>query len=77
MSDFKQAIRNMQEMARPYLTGLIATLFNSVLVIAYFRGDLSIADYIQSVGPTNAMIIGFWFGERAALKNSSNRERLE
>ncbi len=68
MSDFKKTVQHMQELARPYLTALIATLFNAVLAIAYFQGNLSIGDYIQSVGPTNAMIIGFWFGERAALK---------
>jgi hypothetical protein len=77
MSDFKRTVQHLQGLARPYLTALIATLFNAVLAIAYFQGNLSIGDYIQSVGPTNAMIIGFWFGERAALKVPSGKESIE
>ena len=55
--------------ARPYLTALIATLFNGVCAWAAMTGRLSPKDYITAIGPTNAMIIGFWFGERAALKH--------
>lgn len=54
--------------ARPYLTALIATLFNGICAWAALTGKLTIIEYITAVGPTNSMIIGFWFGERAALK---------
>jgi hypothetical protein len=69
MNEIKEFAMSLQEFARPYLTILIATLFNVLLACAYFMGDLSIVEYITAVGPTNGMIIGFWFGERAALKD--------
>lgn len=75
--DFKKLSKDIQDFARPYLTVLIATVFNLLLAIAYFRGDLGITEYITSVGPTNAMIIGFWFGERAALKVPGNVEKKD
>ena len=68
MNEIKKVANQLQELARPYLTILIATIFNVLLAIAYFKGDLEIVEYITAVGPTNGMIIGFWFGERAALK---------
>jgi len=55
--------------ARPYLTALIATLFNGICAWAAVTKQISIMEYITAIGPTNAMIIGFWFGERAALKH--------
>jgi hypothetical protein len=61
----------LNRLARPYLTVLVATLFNGIAAYAYVKGDLTIRDYLMAIGPTNGMIIGFWFGERAALKQPS------
>ena len=60
----------LNKLARPYLTALIATLFNVLCAWAVVRGKLEVKEYIMAVGPTNAMIIGFWFGERTALKRA-------
>lgn len=61
----------LYRLARPYLTVLIATIFNVTCAYAWYVGDLKIVEYITAVGPTNSMIIGFWFGERAATKVST------
>jgi hypothetical protein len=58
----------LNRIARPYLTALVATIFNVMCAWEVHKGRLPIRDYILAVGPTNAMIIGFWFGEKAALK---------
>lgn len=52
---------------RPLLTIFISFTFNALLAWLTFTGKLPARDYLVSVGPTNAMIIGFWFGEKAAL----------
>lgn len=71
-----KVIRELAEafhgLARPYLTILIATMFNIIAAWAWYRGDLGIVEYLTAIGPTNGLIIGFWFGERAALKMPYN-----
>ena len=59
----------LHKLARPYLTALVATIFNGVLAYLVIMGKMPIGEYIAAVGPTNGMIVGFWFGERAALKD--------
>lgn len=63
-----QTVEGLNKLARPYLTVLITTVYNIALLIAVGIGALEVRDYILAIGPTNAMIIGFWFGERAATK---------
>lgn len=58
----------MNKLARPYLTVLITTIYNVTLLIALYFGKLETKEYIMAIGPVNAMVMGFWFGERAALK---------
>lgn len=55
-------------MGRPFLTALVTTIYNLALLIALVTQKLEVMQYITAVGPTNAMIIGFWFGERKATK---------
>lgn len=55
-------------LARPYLTVLITTIYNVTLLTALVMNKLEVREYILAIGPVNAMIMGFWFGERAALK---------
>jgi len=62
--------RGMNSMGRPFLTALVATIYNLALLVALITGELRVIEYITAVGPTNAMIIGFWFGERKALHES-------
>lgn len=68
MSMFAGLADGLNKIARPYLTVLITTIYNAALLIALYVGQLEVKEYILAIGPTNAMIIGFWFGERAALK---------
>ena len=79
MKSFFDALSNffnsLHKVVRPYLTMFIATLYNVVLVWAVIASKLEIKDYIASVGPTNAMILGFWFAEKAALKDPKSPEK--
>lgn len=59
----------LNKMVRPYLTFFITTLYNLVLVWAVLNDKMKLMEYITAVGPMNAMILGFWFGEKSALKN--------
>lgn len=70
-------MKKFNEIARPYLTALIATLFNIALIWALWMRLLDVKDYINAVGPTNAMIIGFWFGEKAALTDPKRHSGKE
>lgn len=58
----------LNKVARPYLTILITTIYNATLLIALWKGLLEVKEYILAIGPVNSMVMGFWFGERAALK---------
>lgn len=69
---FREIADALHGLARPYLTVLIATGFNAICAWAWLRGELGIVEYITAIGPTNGLIIGFWFGERAALKMPYN-----
>ena len=71
MSDF---VTILNRLARPYLAILISTLYNVALLWAVVSDILDVKEYILAVGPANAMIIGFLFGERAALKRPNTAE---
>lgn len=58
----------VNRMGRPFLTVLVTTLYNGALLVALGMGALNIRDYIMAMGPSNSMIIGFWFGERSAVR---------
>lgn len=58
-------------LARPYLTVVITTIYNATLLIALVMNKLEVREYILAIGPVNAIIMGFWFGERAATKDGS------
>ena len=73
IDSFSKLVSAFNSAARPYLTALVATLFNGVCVWAVINGDLTIMQYITAIGPTNGMIIGFWFGEKAALKQPGEK----
>lgn len=59
----------MNKMVRPYLTFFITTLYNVLLAWALVNEKIKVMEYITAVGPMNAMILGFWFGEKSALKD--------
>lgn len=54
--------------ARPFLTILVTVVYNFTLLVALYNKQMTIQEYMTAVGPVNAMVMGFWFGERAALK---------
>lgn len=66
--------RGMNSMGRPFLTALVTTIYNVALLIGLAMGKLQIMEYVTAVGPTNAMIIGFWFGERKSLHEEAPKE---
>jgi hypothetical protein len=70
LDSLTKLIAALHSLARPYLTVLVATLFNGICAWAVFTNKLQVIEYITAIGPTNGMIIGFWFGERAAQKGS-------
>lgn len=59
----------LNKVARPYLTLLFATAFMAVCVIAWATDELPIESFMAAIGPIVSTLVGFWFGERAALKN--------
>jgi hypothetical protein len=56
------------KLARPVLTIMIAAVFNGIAAWAFFTGKITWEQFATALGPTNGMIIGFWFGEKSALK---------
>jgi hypothetical protein len=66
--DSEKLIEVIHKSVRPLLTGIITLLFNGVCLWAWIEGQLNIKEYIMAMAPANSMILGFWFGERAALK---------
>lgn len=73
---FKEFVDTTNSAVRPYLTFLIATIYNVALVFMVFMGMLTAQEYVTSVGTANGLIIGFWFGERKA-KSSNNTTPTE
>ena len=65
---FKRYLTN--SMVRPFLTFFVTVLYNVVMVWLVFSNRISPETYVNSIGPMNAMIIGFWFAERAVSKGS-------
>lgn len=61
-------------LARPYLTVVITTIYNAALLVALWMGKLDTKDYITAVGPVNSMVMGFWFGERAASRSEHPKD---
>ena len=64
----------MNKMGRPFVTAIVTVIYNVALLIALAMGSLDVKEYILAVGPTNAMIIGFWFARR---ENSADQETEE
>lgn len=73
----KKALSWMQvanQAARPYLTVMFATTYNLVCVWAVLFGKMTVETFITANSPIVATLLGFWFGERAALKDPHNKE---
>lgn len=62
------------KLAKPYLTALVATLFNATCTWAVVESKMTIVEYVTALGPTNAMIIGFWFGKEASASSAVTTE---
>jgi hypothetical protein len=70
ISVIREIASALDRLARPYLTAIVTTVFNGMCAWGVIAGKLSFKDYIMAIGPANAMIIGFWFGERTAMKRA-------
>ena len=64
----------LHQAARPYLTVMFATTYNVVCVFAFMTDKMTVDTFITANGPIVATLLGFWFGERAALKDPANKE---
>ena len=71
---FKELVDVGVKAMRLYLAFIITTLYNIILAWAVVKDKITVVEYITAVGPTNAMIVGFLFGEKAALKNPGKDE---
>lgn len=58
------AAEAFNKIARPYVTVMVVTVFNAVCVWGVVSGRMTMNDFVQTIGPTNGLIVGFWFGER-------------
>ncbi|MEO9387035.1 MULTISPECIES: hypothetical protein [Chromobacterium] len=58
------AAEAFNKVARPYVTVMVVTVFNAVCVWGVVQGRMTMNDFVQTIGPTNGLIVGFWFGER-------------
>lgn len=67
-------IAGLNKAARPYLTLLFATAFMGVCVASWVIGELPIESFMTAIGPIVSTLVGFWFGERAALKRPGERK---
>lgn len=53
---------------------MFATTYNVVCVFAFMTDKMTVDTFVTANGPIVATLLGFWFGERAALKDPANKE---
>lgn len=61
-------MKSFSSSVRPVITILFAVSFNLVCSLAVLFQVMTVSEYVVAIGPIVATLIGFWFGERAALK---------
>ncbi|MDR9846999.1 hypothetical protein [Herbaspirillum huttiense] len=59
----------MNKLVRPVLTFVLVLTYNAVLIWAVKERELSVSEFIAAAGPSNGMVLGFWFAEKAVLKD--------
>jgi len=57
------------QLVRPAITFFVVGSFNVALLVGLFTGKVSFQEYMSTLAPINSMLLGFWFGERSALKD--------
>ncbi len=62
-------INRIAQLVRPTLTFAITGAFNITLLVGVFTGKITFEQYLTTLAPVNSMLLGFWFGERSALKD--------
>ena len=72
---FRQAIGAINDLVRPFLTFFITTLYNVILAWACFSERITVDQYMAQVGAVNAMIVGFWFGEKKTAVQDAGTKR--
>lgn len=53
---------------RPWLTFLVTSTYNLALLWAFATNKITFQEYFLAVGPASTLILGFWFGERQAMR---------
>jgi len=61
-------LKTIAASVRPVLTYFGFIMYIITLTVGVFTGHLSWAIYVAQVGGLVSIMIGFWFGERSALK---------
>ncbi len=64
-----KAAGKLSKMVRPLITFFVVGAFNGALLVGLFTGKVSFQEYMSTLAPINSMLLGFWFGERSALKD--------
>jgi len=62
------------EFVRPAITISTFLIFEVSMIYGVATGKLSFSEFIQTFTPINTMLLGFWFGERSALKDPRKAE---
>lgn len=50
---------------RPFVITITTLLYNLVCCYEVMIGDMTVRDYILIAGPSNALLVGYWFGEQS------------
>jgi len=59
----------LSKLVRPAITFFVVGSFNTALLVGLLTGEVSFREYMSTLAPINSMLLGFWFGERSALKD--------
>ncbi|RUM27731.1 MAG: hypothetical protein DSY42_09535 [Aquifex sp.] len=57
------------KIVRPSITLMTFITFEVSMIYGVVSGTLSFSEFVNVFTPINSMILGFWFGERSALKD--------
>lgn len=62
-------INKISQVVRPFITFISFITFEVSMIYGLYSGKLTFSEFINVFTPINTMLLGFWFGERSALKD--------
>ncbi len=62
-------INKVAQMVRPFITFASFITFEVSMIYGLYSGKLTFSEFVNVFTPINTMLLGFWFGERTALKD--------